>query len=280
MHRPLAFLPAALAEKCGDRPCVVIVRSQEEFQRWLSDPFPQTQWLQIEHLLQDPDAWTFASRGNSQIPIDVLLSEPSAEFSFLYRLVDVFRIRDVRVSILAEPGFLKAVKLATSLRFPVRVLPGQPTPSALTDLTCALELYLHDPAVEAPVEFFHSLLGNVCGTDTGSLWEILEEDPAVFLHYDGDGRPRLPRSAQVPDENTYLTTFVEKNLQSLIQQGAECANCPWQPACRGYFKWPDPSYSCTGVKRLFSLLSAAANEMSQDLAGSEPAASDDLKLKL
>jgi sulfatase maturation enzyme AslB (radical SAM superfamily) len=59
---------------------------------------------------------------------------------------------------------------------------------------------------------------------------------------------------------------VENHLKSLVEQGAECATCPWQRPCAGYFKWPDPAYSCEGVKRLFSTLEAAADEIDRDLA--------------
>lgn len=279
MYKPLLFLPAALAEKYSDGPFVVIVKSLDELRRWLSDPLPGAQWLQVEHLLRNSEVWTLAGRADSQIPVDVLLSEPDTEFSYLYRLVEVCGVRDVRVTIPAVSGLLKAVKLATSLRFPVRILPGQPTPSALGELTRALEFYLHDPSVEAPVEFFHSLLSSAYSADTDSLWEILEENPAIFLHNGDGGRPRLPRSSQALTDDLCATTFVEKHLQNLIERGAECATCPWQPVCRGYFKWPAPAYSCAGVKQLFSLIKTAADEIAQDLAGSRPASQFDVKLK-
>jgi hypothetical protein len=202
------------------------------------------------------------------VPLDVVFSDPASEFSDLYRLVDVCAVRDVRVSMPAAPGFLKAVKLAASLRLPARILPGQPTPEVLAELTEALEFYLHGPMVEMPVEFFHSLLAIMCGADRGSLWMILEEDPAAFLHYDAEGHPELPRSGGFRSAEISPGVFVEHHLKSLVEQGAECATCPWQQACRGYFKWPDPAYSCGGVKQLFSIIEAAADEIERDLASS------------
>ena len=170
VYQSLRFLPAALAEGQGDRPFVAVVRSRDELCRWLGEPLRGLQWIQVEGLLGDPDAWAPAASGASQVPLDVVLSDPASEFSDLYRLVDVCAVRDVRVSMPAAPGFLKAVKLAASLRLPVRLLPGQPTPEVLAELTEALEFYLHGPMVEMPVEFFHSLLATVCGADGGSLW--------------------------------------------------------------------------------------------------------------
>jgi hypothetical protein len=266
IDRPVAIRPAALAEGQSDRPFVAIVRGRDELSRWLVDPFPGLQWLQVEGLLSDPDAWTSAARGTSEIALDVVLSEPASEFSGLYKLVDVCAVRDVRVSMPATPGFLKAVKLAVSLRLPVRILPGQPTAELLAELTEALEFYLHEPMVEVPVEFFHSLLGSACGADTGSLWMILEEDPAAFLHYADDGNRRLPRSSERFSDETSLGAFVESHFESLVGQGAECATCPWREVCRGYFKWPDPTYACRGVKRLFSIIDAAADEIGRDLS--------------
>jgi hypothetical protein len=38
---------------------------------------------------------------------------------------------------------------------------------------------------------------------------------------------------------------------------------------QGYFKWPDPAYSCRGVKQLFSMIEAAAYEIERDLSSRE-----------
>jgi hypothetical protein len=263
--RPIFFLLADAVREQSGRPFVVIVKSRDELCHWLGDPLPGLQWLQVEGLLRDPNAWTSAAHGASHIPLDVILSDPASEFSDLYRLVDVCAVRDVRVSMPAAPGFLKAVKLATSLRLPVRVLPGQPTPEVLAELTEALEFYLHEPMVEVPVEFFHSLLA----ADTGSLWMILEEDPGAFLHYGEEGNPKLPRSSERPSAEMSLAAFVESHLKGLVEQGAECATCPWRQVCKGYFKLPDPAYSCGGVKQLFSMIKAAADEIRRDLARGE-----------
>ena len=268
-YQSLRFLPTPVAEREDERPFVAVVRSQEELCRLLLEPLRGPEWLQVEGLLGDPDVWAQAAHSASQVPLDVVLSNPATEFSDLYRLVDVCAVREVRVSIPAVPGFLKAIKLAASLRLPVRVLPGQPTSEVLAELTEALGFYLHGAMVETPVEFFHSLLAAACGADTGSLWMILEEDPAAFLHYDAEGHVELPRSRGFRLAEISPEAFVEHHFQNLVEQGAECATCPWQQACRGYFKWPDPAYSCAGVKQLFSIIDAAAGEIEQDLASRE-----------
>jgi len=262
----LRILPSALAETQGDRPFVAIVRSREELCRWLRDPLPGLKWLQVEGLLGDSDAWMEAAHSGSDVSLDLILANPSSDFSDLYKVVDLTAVHDVRVTIQAGPGLLKAVKLAAALRLPIRVLPGQPKAEVLAELKEVLNFYLHEPAVEAPVEFFHSLLASSHGADTGSMWMILEEDPAAYLQYDINGEAKLPRAGSFPLVENSPAEFVENHLKSLLEEGAECTSCRWQQSCRGYFKWPDRSYSCEGIKELYSVVQAAADEMARDLA--------------
>jgi hypothetical protein len=268
VDNPLIFLRADSEECPGGRPFVVIVRSRQELNRWLHDRSPALQWIQVEGLLSDADAWAPAAQGAGDIPLDVFVSAPGSEFADLYRLVDVLAVRGVRVSMPASPGFLKAVRLAASLGLPVRLLPGQPFTEAVNELAAALDLYLHDPMVEAPIEFFHSALAWMRGAQTGSLWSITEEDPAVFRHCHSNGQPGLPRATR-PFSKESSHDFVKSHLARLISKGAECTICPWQPLCQGYFKWPDPLYSCHEVKQLFATLRAAADAIEQDLAARE-----------
>ena len=109
----------------GNGPFVVIIRSRDELIRWLCDPPAGLQWLQVEGLLDDREAWALAAQDASDIPLDVILSAPGTEFSNLYRLVELSAARDVRVSMSAVPGFLKAVRLGASLGLPIRLLPGE-----------------------------------------------------------------------------------------------------------------------------------------------------------
>lgn len=263
----LAVLPAALAEHYRDGPFIVVIRTSEEFSRWLRDPLPGAEALQVEGLIGDPEPWSLAAQGTVPIPLDVVLTDPATEFSALYRLVDVRSGRDVRVTIPARPGFLKALRLAVSLQLPVRLLPGQPDPETLAELAQALEFYLRDSMVETPIEFFHSTLAVFRGLGDGSLWSFLEQDPSVF------SRREVAGAADFEDTHFFrlLTEvdFVDTHFPRLLAEGAECASCRWQSVCRGYFKYPDPTYECAGVKSLFATLEAAAAEIALDLAAQE-----------
>ena len=260
----LTFRQADSKENPGNGPFVVVVTDRQQLGFWLRDRSPALQWIQIEGLLNDPEVWALAAEDMGEIPLDVILAEPGEEFADLYRLVDVRSGRDVRVSIPAKAGFLKAVRLAASLGLPVRLLPGQPSGEVLSELQEALAFYLRDPMVEAPIEFFHSALAWLRGSSTGTLWGILEEDPAIYYRdaIDGAWNGEPPSDLGVEPTRDFASVFVER----LKQSGAECATCPWQEFCAGYFKWPNPEYSCRGIKRLFSTLHAAAHEIEEDLS--------------
>ena len=51
-----------------------------------------------------------------------------------------------------------------------------------------------------------------------------------------------------------------------VTETGECRDCPWLGFCGGYFKQPDPDYSCDGVLRVFEALHQAAVELREDLS--------------
>ena len=120
----LTFREADSKENSDVDPFVVVVRNSQQMGIWLRDRSPALQWIEVKGLLHDFEVWALAAEDTGEVPLDVVLVEPAREFSDLYRLVDVRAARDVRVSIPAKPGFLKAVRLAASLGLPVRLLPG------------------------------------------------------------------------------------------------------------------------------------------------------------
>ncbi len=244
----IRYLTAEMAESCEDSSYVVIVRTPDEFARWLLHPGPGAVLLQVEDLISDTQGWALAAQGTQPVPLDVVLNDPATEFSALYRLVDVRNSRPVRVTIPAHPGFMKALRLAVSLSIPVRLLPGQPHAALLSELGDALDFYLRDPMVEVPVEPFHSLLAVCFESESGTLWEFLE---------------------QGPDPTPSCVDSVGTHLAGIVANGGECVGCCWQSVCAGYFKYPDPTYDCAGVKQLFMLLEAAADEIKRDLADAE-----------
>jgi hypothetical protein len=259
----LTFREADSKESSDIGPFVVVVRDAQQMAIWLRYRSPALQWIQVEGVLKDDEVWRLAAEDTGEVPLDVILIDPGREFADLYRLVDVRSGRDVRVSMPARPGFLKAVRLAASLGLPVRLLPGQPTADVLAEFQETLTFYLRNPLVEAPIEFFHSALAWLRGAPTGSLWRVLEEDPTIYQRE----AINTAWSAPLRSDPTIDPTqgFGALFLERLTRLGAECTTCPWRDFCAGYFKWPEPEYSCTGVKQLFSNLLAAVKEIEDDL---------------
>ncbi len=65
------------------------------------------------------------------------------------------------------------------------------------------------------------------------------------------------------------STFHADHLEGLVQSGAECADCSWREFCSGYFKIPDPHYSCARLVEVLDQLRMAAAEIETELAGFE-----------
>jgi len=195
-------------------------------------------------------------------PVDVVMREPAVEFPQLYRYAKLLGSHPVRVTIPVTPGFSKAAKLASSLHFGVKLLPGQPGAELVDELLSVANLYLHQSTASQPIEFFQSVLFAYYHQQTASLWTILEEDPGYQRYIADDGRefisPRFENMAAADD-------FVARFAQELVREERECAACEFFTLCKGYFKWPDRLYSCDGVQRVLQTLRDAANELRQDL---------------
>jgi hypothetical protein len=192
------------------------------------------------------------------VPLDVVLEDPSREAAGLYGLNPIARQRPVRVTIPGRPGAARASRIAMALQLPVRLLALQPSPAVLAELEEVLELYLHGAQTSAPVEFFHSALAWSLHGDAPPAWFALELDP--------DGFPRVgddPAGAgQWPPAEA---GFVQARLGHLVDGGAECAACRFRQWCQGFFKWPDPAYSCDGVTRLLARIEQSGAQLARDL---------------
>lgn len=205
------------------------------------------------------------------LAIELRLDEPARDFPLLYRYAKLLDNHPVRVVLPVVTGFEKAVKLALSLQFAVRLEIGQPERALIEPLAQTLDDYLHRPTVSQPIEYFHSLLLGFCHREPVSLWAIQEEDPALVRYVDEQGQERLPGRLDGIDPGSEPMGFVERWGDGLLAEGAECAHCPHFDCCRGYFKWPRRDYDCDGVRRLFQTLEQAADELRVDLAAGPPA---------
>ena len=260
----LYHVPAALAEVYRGRPLIVRARAVAELTAALAkvdrDNVVYVQWFALPAGLEALTRWP------EPIPLDLKLARPGADYPLLYRATALLAHCPVRVSLPVVPGFGKAVRLAVSLQFAVKLELGQPDPALVRELHEVLDRYLHQTTVAQPVEFFHSSLLALVHQRPASLWTIQEEDPAAFRYVTDAGEETLPgrlAGASAPgDPGVFLTTWREE----LLTAQSECADCPFFDQCGGYFKWPDCAYPCAGVKTLFHTLHEAAAELRRDLA--------------
>jgi hypothetical protein len=243
----------------------VLVRSQDPtalVQALPDDALETLVGVQLLSLLADVDA--LASWGYG-VPIDLVMVSPEAEFPLLYRHAKLLDKHPVRVSIPALPALFKAVKVATALRFTIKLEMGQPEPAAIEALQAVLDFYLHHTSVAQPVEFFHTALMSFYHRSPVTLWDVQEENPAYVRYVTDDGRETLARplvGMPVPGD---LGSFVTGLQQALLAERNECCDCEFFQHCGGYFKWPRKDYGCSGVKALFHTLRDASEALRRDL---------------
>lgn len=244
----------------------IIVRAHDpfEFQKYLSETdIGKVACLQLLSLNADTDG---LSRWGEGIPVDLVMAEPEKEFPLLYRFSPLLKKHPVRVSVSPVPGFGKAVRLAASLNFAVKITGGQPEPAIEGEMTDILNFYLRHPTVSQPIEYFHSLLLAFFHEKTVYLPTIQEEDPIYFCYITDEGEEAI--SERFAAQGIIGEAATAEAMLKLSEESEECPDCEFFPHCRGYFKWPRTDYSCEGVKKIFQTLKRAAGELKKDYAAS------------
>ncbi|MGB5830958.1 MAG: hypothetical protein WBG92_03085 [Thiohalocapsa sp.] len=252
-----------------DRP--LIVRSEQPgalVAQLRADDLDKLAYIQLRGLPKNIDVLVHWA---NDLPIDLLLHDPARDFASLYNYAKLLDNHPVRVSLPVEDGFEKAVKLASSLQFAVRLQVGQPKASLIESLARQLDDYLYKSTVSQPIEYFHSVLLSFCNHEPINLWATLEQDPAFFRSVDEQGQEHSPVKSAETRVDLNPDNFVADWGKRLLAEGAECADCRFFDVCRGYFKWPRRDYDCAGVRTLFTTLKRAGEELSGDLAAMPPA---------
>jgi hypothetical protein len=198
--------------------------------------------VQLLSLTADVDALADWAYG---LPLELAMLYPAEEFPLLYRHAKLLDKHPIRVSIPVTSGFSKAVQVACSLQYSVKLELHQPTPAAIDELRGVLAFYLHQSSVA----------------------HINEEDPAHLRYITDDGRETIVRRLVSESVAGDLNSFVARLEVELLAEGGECAGCEFFKNCGGYFKWPHRDFSCDGVKLVFRALQDAAGELEHDLAG-------------
>ncbi len=206
-----------------------------------------------------------ADWGNA-VTVELVMVHPEKEFPLLYRHAKLFDKHPVRVSIPVVAGFSKAVKVATSLQFIVKLELGQPDADVIDELCGVLDSYLHQPMICQPIEPFHSALMASYYGERAALWDIQEEDPAYIRYVTEDGRETIARRFGGGSVTGDIDSFVPDLKRELLARREECSRCEFFERCGGYFKWPRRDFACDGVKTVLRTLIGAADELKRDLA--------------
>jgi hypothetical protein len=218
--------------------------------------------VQLLSLLADVDA--LADWGYT-IPVELVMRDPVTEFALLYRHAKLLDKHPVRASIPVVPGLSKAVSIATSLQYAVKLELGQPESTAIDEMLAVLDFYLHRASVYQPVEFFHTTLVSFFDRDPITLWDIQEENPAYVRYVTDEGKEIIARRMAGASEPGEFGSFVANLQDELLAENSECSRCEFFDYCGGYFKWPRRDYGCEGIKRVFLGLQDAAIELEHDL---------------
>jgi len=274
----MLFAPVQMAEKFPGHRLVARSGDPSSFQELLgADGLKRVEYLQLTNLDADPSP---LMKWDSVLPIELVMREPGREFPRLYAYARLLDRGPVRVSIPAADGIEKAVKLAASLHFSVKIIPGQPEPGQVEHLIHLTDFYLTNPTITQPIEFFHSLFFAMLNNLDTTLWEILEKEPTRFCFVTDDGQMAANEPRQIPaleirsEKAAEIKSGRKENhhspSQSVMNRHKTCAVCTYSRWCRGFFKYPSADYSCTAVFPLFEYLFTAAAELKQDLSASAP----------
>lgn len=238
---PVYNVPAKLFDRYRGRNVIVRSAAPLELVECLRDAdLASVRFLQLFSSSEDTSCLPSFGPG---IPLDIILENP-ARYQQLYSYSNLLDSHPIRITTPLVCGFSKAVKLAISMRYAVKLAVQQPDEDLLSELETVLDLYLYLSSVSQPIEFFHSLLLSFYRNEPASLWEITETDPATVRYVGDDGR----------------VVNVDLNTET-----GECHECEFRDRCHGYFKFPDRNYKCDGVKHIFRTLKNAAHEVRQDL---------------
>lgn len=227
------------------------------------EDLPRVSYVQVLSVRSDVERLTL---WGDDIPVDLVVHDPEMDLPLLYQCSPLLARHPVRVTVPVVPGFSKAVKLAVSLSFAVKLEVSQPDQSLLEELLQVAHSYLHQATVAQPIEYFHSLFMAFYRGDPVTLWAIQEEDPSHIRYITDEGKETLSRRFAEGDLKGEITSFVKTFKDELIAEEGECSSCEFLANCSGYFKWPHREYRCDGVKSLFRTLKDAAEELRGDLA--------------
>lgn len=176
-----------------------------------------------------------------------------------------------------DNGLLQGVRIVTSAGVPVILNLDEVHDTG--ELISVLHYYLHEPHLQVPVEFFHSLFNAFLNKETLSLEGMYPESPDTFLYIDESGRvsgsARLARANKFFGEVTTGLALNEespeyKNLldrrKNIFLFGSACAACEHFDLCGGYLRFIENKFDCEPFINAFTEMKTKAREIAADLS--------------
>lgn len=257
-------IPIERLQNYRDKRVIVRVREPASLLGLLAAESPESVvGVQLLSLAADSETLNAWAPG---LPLELIIADPAVEFPLLYRHVNLLDNHPVRVIVPVSPGFSKAVKVAVALDFAVSLAVGQPDPVLIEELAEVMTFYLRQPTVAQPIEFFHSALLSFYHEEPVPLWVLLDEDPRCFRFISDDGVENLPGRLANAAINDRTNADLDQEIGQVLAANEDCQHCEFLQNCGGYFKWPNHTYRCTGVKQLLGDLQNAAVELRRDMA--------------
>jgi hypothetical protein len=219
-------------------------------------------YVELTSLEGDPDIFLEI---DAPLAFNLVLDGTPLKFSSLYKFTGRPQEKHpIRVTVPASPGFGKAVKLAVSLGFPVKIEATQPSPDLIKELMAILDYYLHNTTVSQPIEFFHSMLISFFRSDPVTIWQVQEEDPQIYQYITDNGKTVLSRRLQTIEIHDTDSNYLDNLKSELLLEQGECSTCPYFSRCLGYFKLPDRQFKCHDIRRLLGVIEEAASTLVSD----------------
>jgi hypothetical protein len=269
----ISNIPAALVNAYQGRRVIVRSHDPVELAAALAETNPENLYC-LQLLSLDADIGALL-RGETSVHLDLVMSSTHLNYPQLYNLAPLNTKHPVRVTIPVVPGFTRAVRLASSLNFAVKLAVTQPDPDLIQEMSEVLAYYLHHSTVSQPIEFFHSLLMAFMEEGPLNLWAIQEENPALFRYITDQGEETICPRLVGADVGQKPPFFIETFIIKLLVEKGECATCELLNNCYGYFKWPRKDYTCEGVRALLKTVKKAAHDLRQDMAAYHKPSGDD-----
>ncbi|MBM3301749.1 MAG: hypothetical protein FJY85_17585 [Deltaproteobacteria bacterium] len=176
-----------------------------------------------------------------------------------------------------DTGLIQGVRIITSAMIPVTL--NLDAVHCAKELMSTLLFYLHEPHLQTPVEFFHSMFNAVLQNSPLSLADLYPESPEALLYVDESCRitcsARLARAGmflgelsdglRIDRESPVYKGLVDRKKQ-LFLSSSPCMSCEQFDLCEGYLRVADDAFDCEPFLRVFAELKAKAKEMAEDLS--------------